>query len=108
MILLLMVASVTVAWDPVLVLGPALSRHVFHAPADWPAYFIGALGAGSIVGSVLPRRHQPSIRRAAAVLGLLGLAMMGFASAQRIWLSMIAAFAAASPAWRPTRPPAPC
>lgn len=94
MILLLMVASVTVAADPILVLGPGLAKHVFHSSADWSAYFIGALGAGSIVGSVLPRRHQPSIRRAAIVLGLLGLAMMGFASAPRIWLSVIAAFVA--------------
>jgi MFS family permease len=94
MILLLMVAAVTVAADPILVLGPALARHVFHASADWSAYFIGALGAGSVVGSLLPRRGSPSIRRAAAVLCLLGLAMGAFALAPRIWLSLVAAFAA--------------
>jgi MFS family permease len=94
MILLLMVASVTVASDPILVLGPALSKHVFHASANWSAYFIGALGAGSIAGSLLPRRGEPAIRRAAVALGVLGLAMVGFAAAPRIWLSMIAAFVA--------------
>jgi hypothetical protein len=93
-ILLLMVASVTVASDPILVLGPALSKHVFHASADWSAYFIVALGAGSIAGSLLPRRGEPAIRRAAVALGVLGLAMVGFAAAPRIWLSMIAAFVA--------------
>jgi MFS family permease len=93
-ILLLMVASVTVASDPILVLGPSLSKHVFHASTDWSAYFIGALGVGSIVGSVLPRQGKPSIRRAAVALGLLGLAMMSFAAAPRILLSVIAAFAA--------------
>lgn len=93
-LLLLMVASVTVASDPILVLGPTLSRHVFHASADWSAYFIGALGAGSIVGSVLPRQDKPAIRRAAAALGVLGMAMVGFAAAPRIWLSVIAAFIA--------------
>ena len=94
LILLLMVASVTVAADPILVLGPALARNVFHASADWSAYFIGALGAGSVIGSLLPRRGQPSIRRAAAVLALLGLAMGAFALAPWVWLSAIAAFAA--------------
>ena len=94
MILLLMVASVTVAADPILVLGPALSKHVFHASADWSAYFIGALGAGSVAGSLLPRQRRPAIRRAAVVLGFLGLAMIAFASAPRVWLSVVAAFIA--------------
>jgi MFS family permease len=93
-VLLLMVAAVTVASDPILVLGPALSKHVFHASADWSAWFIGALGVGSIVGSVLPRQDRPAIRRAAVALGILGLAMVGFAAAPRIWLSVIAAFVA--------------
>jgi MFS family permease len=94
LVLLLMVAAVTVAADPILVLGPALARHVFHASADWSAYFIGALGTGSVVGSLLPRRGSPSMRRAAVVLCLLGLAMGMFALAPSIWLSLIAAFAA--------------
>jgi predicted MFS family arabinose efflux permease len=94
MILLLMVASVTVATDPILVLGPTLSRNVFHASPDWSAYFIGALGVGSVVGSLLPRQGKPAIRRAAVMLGLLGLAMVVFASAPRVWLSAIAAFVA--------------
>jgi len=94
MILLLMVASVTVAADPVLVLGPALAKHVFHASADWSAAFIGALGAGSVVGSLLPRQGKPAIRRAAVVMGLLGLAMMAFAYAPQVWISVIAAFVA--------------
>jgi MFS family permease len=94
LILLLMVAAVTVAADPILVLGPALAKHVFHASADWSAAFIGALGAGSVVGSLLPRQGRPAIRRAAVVLGLLGLAMMAFAYAPRVWISVIAAFVA--------------
>jgi MFS family permease len=94
LILLLMVASVTVASDPILVLGPALAKHVFHASADWSAYFIGALGAGSVIGSLLPRRGEPSIRRAATVLALLGLAMIAFALAPRAWLSVLAALVA--------------
>jgi len=94
LILLLMVAAVTVAADPILVLGPALAKHVFHSSDDWSAFFIGALGLGSVLGSLLPRRGSPSVRRAAAVLCLLGLAMATFALAPWIWLSVIAAFAA--------------
>ena len=54
MLLLIMVAMVTFADDPVLVLGPALARHV-GMPPDFSGYFLAALGAGSVLGSLLPR-----------------------------------------------------
>ena len=93
MILLLMVAAVTVAADPILVLGPALAGHVFHSTADWSGFFIAALGAGNVIGSLRPsRRGKPSIRRAAAVLSLLSLAMIVFAAAPWPLLSAAAAF----------------
>ena len=50
LLLLVMVAAVTVAEDPVLVLGPALARHV-GATAVWPGYFLAALGCGTVLGS---------------------------------------------------------
>jgi predicted MFS family arabinose efflux permease len=94
MVLLLMVAAVTVAADPILVLGPALAGH-FHSSADWSGIFIAALGAGNVLGSLRPsRRRPPSIRRAAAVLAMLALTMMIFANAPSIWLSAAAAFGA--------------
>jgi MFS family permease len=93
MVLLLMVAAITVAADPILVLGPALAGHVFHSSADWSGVFIAALGAGNVIGSFRPsKRGAPSIRRAAAVLALLALAMMVFSAAPSIWLSIAAAF----------------
>ena len=93
MVLLLMVAAITVAADPILVLGPALAGHVFHSSADWSGVFIAALGAGNVIGSFLPsKRRPPSIRRAAAVLAMLALAMMVFSAAPSIWLSTAAAF----------------
>jgi MFS family permease len=95
MVLLLMVAAVTVATDPILVLGPALAGHVFHSSTGWSGVFIAALGAGNVLGSLRrSRRRQPSIRRAAAVLCMLGLAMIVFAAAPSIWLSAAAAFGA--------------
>ena len=91
MALLMMVAAITVAADPILVLGPALAGHIFHSSADWSGVFIAALGAGNVIGSFRPRR-PPSIRRAAAVLAMLALAMMVFSAAPSIWLSIAAAF----------------
>ncbi len=94
MVLLLMVAAITVAADPILVLGPALAGHVFHSSADWSGVFIAALGAGNVIGSFRPsKRRPPSIRRVAAVLAMLALAMMFFSAAPTIWLSAAAAFA---------------
>lgn len=37
--MLAMVAAVTIADDPVLVLGPALAHHVLAISSDWSAYF---------------------------------------------------------------------
>jgi predicted MFS family arabinose efflux permease len=93
MILLLMVAAVTVAADPILVLGPGLARS-FGASADWGGIFIAALGAGNVIGSLRPTSQAPSTRRAAAVLCILSLSMMIFVTAHWIWLSVAAAFVA--------------
>lgn len=93
MILLLMVAAVTLATDPILVLGPALARSAGHA-ASWSGIFITALGAGNVIGSLRPSRQAPSIRRAAAVLGILSLSMVVFATVHWFWVTAAAAFAA--------------
>ena len=93
MIVLLMVAAVTIAADPILVLGPAVA-HSFGKSADWSGIFIAALGAGNVLGSLRPVRRLASIRQAAAVLAVLSLAMMVFVTSPWIWLSVIAAAAA--------------
>lgn len=94
LILLLVVAAVTLAEDPVLVLGPGLARHSFQISYDCSGYFLCALGAGSVLSSLLPRRRSPSTRRAAAALGLLGVSIVTFALAPWMWLSVAAAFSA--------------
>ena len=66
-VLLLMVAAVTVADDPVLVLGPALASHL-HVAQSWSGWFIAALGGGTVLGSLRPSRHSPSLRLAATAL----------------------------------------
>ena len=92
-VLLLMVAAVTVADDPVLVLGPAVASHL-HANADWPGWFIAALGGGTVVGSFRPSKHEPSLRLAAVALALLAACMMLFVLSPWVLLSFFAAFGA--------------
>ncbi len=94
LVLLMVVAAVTLAEDPVLVLGPGLARHAFHTSYDCSGYFLCALGAGSVLSSLLPRRKSPSTRRAAAALGLLGISIVMFSLAPWMWLSIAAAFSA--------------
>jgi predicted MFS family arabinose efflux permease len=93
MFLLLMVAAVTVADDPVLVLGPTLAHH-FHASTNWSGWFIAALGSGSVIGSLRRPKHLPTLQLAAAALALLGLCMILFVVTPCIWVSFAAAVGA--------------
>jgi predicted MFS family arabinose efflux permease len=93
LVLLLMVAAVTVADDPILVLGPGLAARL-HQSASFAGWFITALGAGSVCGSVLRPRGLPRLRLAAASLMALALFMIVFVMAPVIWLSLAAAFGA--------------
>jgi predicted MFS family arabinose efflux permease len=92
-VLLLMVAAVTVADDPVLVLGPALAGQL-HVSQSWSGWFIAALGGGTVLGSVLPSLHTPSLRLAATALAALSVCMMGFVLSPWAWGSFFAAFGA--------------
>jgi MFS family permease len=116
MLLLAMVAAITIADDPVQVLGPEVAGHVLHTTTStiWSAYFLSALGFGSVLGSsMLPwlsstgvpwltrllhwpsrtaERSQPSTetRHAALSLGLLALSVVTFAFGLNRWLSVVA------------------
>ena len=93
MLLLLMVAAVTIADDPVQVLGPALANHL-GVSQGWSGWFIAALGAGSVLGSLRPSRHLPSLRLAATALAALGVCMVVFISTPLVWVSFGAALCA--------------
>jgi predicted MFS family arabinose efflux permease len=93
LILLLMVAAVTMADDPILVLGPALAKHL-DVPTDLSSCFIAALGAGTVLGSFRPSRHRPSMRLAATALAALALFMLLFVHAPNMWGGVIAALGA--------------
>jgi MFS family permease len=92
-IMLLMVAAVTVADDPILVLGPALA-HRMHLTASWSGWFIAALGAGTVLGSLRPSKHTVSLRLAAMALALLGGSMVFFVMAPWMLVGVAAAFCA--------------
>jgi hypothetical protein len=93
MLLLLMVAAVTIADDPVQVLGPALASHQGVSP-NWSGWFIAALGAGGVIGSLRRPQHLATLRLAATSLGALGVCMIIFVSTPWVWVSFVAALAA--------------
>ena len=100
MILLLMVAAVTVADDPILVLGPELAKQL-HVSADLSGWFIAALGAGTVLGSFRRSKHLATLRLAATALATLALCMLLFVLAPKtefalpkMWIAVIAALGA--------------
>lgn len=92
-VLLLMVASVTIADDPVLVLGPAVAAHL-HVSTDWSGWFIAALGGGTFLGSFRPSMHKPSPRLAATALAILAGCMMLFVLSPWLPVTILATFGA--------------
>jgi MFS family permease len=96
LLLLAMVAAVTLAEDPVLVLGPTVAHHVLKVSGAWAAYFLSALGLGTIVGSLVPTMpvrmlHRRAQSHAAAVtLLLLGVTMIVFVQSPLPWLTVVA------------------
>jgi MFS family permease len=93
LLLLTMVAAVTIADDPVLVLGPALAHQVLAVSRLWPAFFLSALGLGTVLGATLPTRPSTARRAAWPLLGL-ALSVILFASGITVWLSLLGAFLA--------------
>jgi MFS family permease len=89
MLLLAMVAAVTFADDPVLVLGPSLA-HQIGIPDIWPAYFLAALGLGTVIGALFPARHTPA-RRAVIPLAVLAGSVVIFSLGLSVWASIVAA-----------------
>jgi predicted MFS family arabinose efflux permease len=92
-LLLAMVAAVTIAADPVLVLGPAIAQHL-DASGDWAAYFLSALGGGTVLASFVPVRPPSRMRHAAYPLALLGGAVIVFALGLNLWICLAMSFLA--------------
>ena len=103
-VLLLMVAAVTIADDPILVLGPELAKQLHASPA-WSGWFIAALGAGTVCGSFRRSKHKPAIRLAATALAALALCMLIFVFSHCVWVSCAAALGAGKRLGRKLRHP---
>ncbi|HEY2579082.1 MAG TPA: MFS transporter [Streptosporangiaceae bacterium] len=86
-LLLVMVVAVTIAADPILVLGPAMAKH-FGVSTDWAGYFLAALGAGTVAGSLIPLRRPQRLRHAAYPLLLLGFAVIMFTLGFNLYLCL--------------------
>jgi MFS family permease len=93
LLLLAMVAAVTVADDPVLVLGPPLARHVLGISSVWPAYFLSALGLGTVLGALVPTKPSSARRAAIPLLGL-AISVIVFTAGSSAVVSLLAAIAA--------------
>jgi predicted MFS family arabinose efflux permease len=98
MLLLAMVAALTVAEDPILVLGPSLAREMHALSSVWPGFFLSALGAGTVLGASLPTRQLTSVKsaskRAAGGLLVLAFSMIIFTGGLTVWISLFAALVA--------------
>jgi MFS family permease len=98
LLLLAIIAAVTFAEDPVLVLGPSIAHNILAVSSSWPAYFLSALGLGTIIGSILPTKPALSrtyssaqSRTAAFWLLVLAIAMLVFVLSPVPWLTIVAA-----------------
>jgi predicted MFS family arabinose efflux permease len=99
LLLLAIVAAVTLADDPILVLSPALAHTKLHVSSVWTGCFIAALGWGSVLGSLPPssardRGARHASRIAAYWLLILAASVLLFTLGISSQLSLFAAFAA--------------
>lgn len=102
-LLLFMVAAVTLADDPVLVLGPTLAHRVLSTSSAWAGYFLAALGCGTILGSlrrtnVTTSEVSRKSKQAAVSLLALALCILVFVAGFSPEVSLLAAFLAGAAA----------
>jgi MFS family permease len=90
LLLLAMVAAVTMTDDPIQVLGPALAHQVLHVSGAWPAYFLSALGLGTVLAALVPTKPAHAHGVAGSLL-LLGASAVVFVAGISPWISLLAA-----------------
>jgi MFS family permease len=76
LLLLAIVAAVTLADDPILVLSPAVADRL-HMPSAWAGYFIAALGWGSVLGSLPPTSARGNSAQHASKGAAISLLVLG-------------------------------
>ena len=99
LLLLAIVAAVTLADDPILVLSPALAQARLHVSAEWAGYFIAAIGWGSVLGSLPPTSARRDGGRRASRYAAVSLLVLGLTVVLFAWgISPLASLAAAAAA----------
>lgn len=92
--LLIIAALITVATDPIMVLGPSLSHSALHVPAVRSGYLIAAFGCGTVLGALVRvERLVPRIQLALSVI-LLYAAVALYVESRSFPLTAVAAFVA--------------
>ncbi len=87
-VLLLIVVAVVMTYDPIQTLAPGLVQSVFGVSNTWVGWFLGAIGAGAIIGTLL-HSGQPTIMKVCGFLGLFGMGMLAYALAPTPWAALI-------------------
>jgi MFS family permease len=92
-LLLLMVVSLTAM--PYVVLMPVFAKDVLHGGAHTLGFLMGAAGGGALAGAIFlaSRRSIYGLENILpAMIGLLGLGLIGFALSGTEWLSLVLLF----------------
>ena len=93
--MLLIVAGVTLATDPVSTLTPGFATHVFHHSDSLTGYLVAAFGSGSVVaGLTIAGRSGEPERRIAVTGVILGVGMVGFGLAPNVGVALVMLFIA--------------
>jgi MFS family permease len=86
-----LMAAVTLAGMPLLVLTPFFADNIFHKGSQGLGFLMGAMGIGAVVGTlVLARRtHLSGLPQVMATSGIfVGCAYLAFALSPRYWFSL--------------------
>lgn len=84
--LLMVVAVVSLAGDPVTTLAPAFATRVYHRPDTLAGYLIGVFGLGSVTAAFMVAGRRLGPRFMALTMTVLGVGMLTFAMSP--WLTL--------------------
>lgn len=89
--LLVVTAALSFTLDPISTLAPAYAREVLHRPDTLAGYLLGTFGIGSLIAAftLIGRVHR-SWRRLGVAVGVFGAAVVAYALAPGLWLTLFA------------------
>jgi MFS family permease len=88
LILLVAVAAISISMDPVTTLTPQFAKQIFHRSDTMSGALMGAFGAGAVLASLLPYRHDDRLGRLIApMLAVMGAGMIAFSVIPWLWVA---------------------